>query len=237
MAPDDRPAVTGNRLVLAGAVLYLLEWIAIIPAGDSGPSDPGTASGKILALYTAHPTAVTFLATWCSVVLLGRVLLILGIRSAIRSVGGNDVLVSFAAAAMAVSVALELVSLTAIGAATVLAARSADPDLIRALDVVGGFAWNMIFGPLGVAVATSSWAMLRSRAFPVWMCAVGLVGGALGILGGLVAGPGYLHEGVARTVFGVCQAGVALFWVWMLATGIFLLRRTPATDRQSALVT
>ncbi|MDT7571190.1 MAG: hypothetical protein QOE05_1364 [Actinomycetota bacterium] len=222
---EKRPAVAGNWLVLAGAVLYLLEWVAIIPAGDSGPSDPGTASGKVLGLYTAHPTGVTFLATWCSVVLLGRVLLILGIRAALRSVGRDDELVGWAIAAMAISVALELVSLTATGSAAVLAERSADADLVRALDVVGGFAWGMIFGPLGIAVATAAWVMLRSRAFPLWICVVGLVGGGLGVLGGIVAGPGYLHEGIARSIFTFAQAGVALFWLWMLATGIFLVRR------------
>src|SRR4051794_27349682 len=169
-----RPAITGNRLVLAGAVMYLLEWAAIFPAGDSGPSDPGTASNKVLGLYTAHPTAVTFLATWCSVVLLGRVLIILGIRAALRSVIGNDVLAGWGAAAMAISVAMEIVSVSLMGSAEVLAARSADPDLIRAFDVLGGFTWNMVFGPLGVAVAATAWAMLRSRAFPAWICVVGL---------------------------------------------------------------
>jgi hypothetical protein len=221
----EKPAITGNRLVLAGALLYLLEWVAIIPAGDSGPSDPGTAADKVLGLYTAHPTAVTFLATWCSVVLLGRVLLILGIRAALRSVGRDDALVAWATAAMAISVALELVSLSMTGAASVLADRSADADLVRALDTVGGFAWGMIFGPIGVAIAATSWVMLRSRAFPQWICIVGLVGGADAILAGLVAGPGYLHEGVARTLFNIGQVGVLLFWIWMLATGIFLVRR------------
>jgi hypothetical protein len=221
----ERPAITGNRLVLAGAVLYLLEWVAIIPAGDSGPSDPGTASDKVLGLYTAHPTAATFLATWCAVVLVGRILLILGIRDALRSLGRDRTVVSWAAAVMAMSVALELLSLTTSGAASVLAGRSSDPDLIRALDAVSGFAWGMIFGPLGLAVLLTAWSMLRSRAFPTWICVVGLVGGVLLVAGGLFAGPAYLHEGTARDIHGFGMIGVPLFWLWMLATGIFLWRR------------
>jgi hypothetical protein len=68
--------------------------------------------------------------------------------------------------------------------------------------------------------------MLRSRAFPLWICAAGLLGGALGVMAGLAAGPGYLHEGTARTINGIGQIGVPLSWLWMLATGIFLFRRT-----------
>jgi hypothetical protein len=221
----DRPLVTGNRLVLAGAVLYLLEWVAIIPAGDSGPSAPGLASDKVLSLYTAHPTASTFLAVWCSVVLLGRVLLILGIRAAIRSTGRDDVLVTWAAAAMTISVAIELLSLTTSGAASVLAARSFDADVIRAVDLISAFAWGMIFGPLGLAVLMSAWSMLRSRAFPTWICAVGLAGGVLLVTAGLAAGPSFVHDGTARGIYSAAQSGVLLFWVWMLATGIFLVRR------------
>jgi hypothetical protein len=224
----ERPAITGNRLVLAGAVLYLLEWVAIIPAGDSGPSEAGTRGDKVLALYTAHPTAVAFLATWLSVVLVGRVLIVLGIRDALRSIGANDTLPLFAAAAMTLSVAMELVSEALVGAAGVLAAQSGDPDVIRALDAAAGTTWDVVFGLLGVAVAVSAWAMLRSRAFPLWICAIGLVGGVLMMLVGVFAGPARLHEGIARSISTTAQVGVPLFWVWMLATGIFLLRRTPA---------
>jgi hypothetical protein len=222
---QERPAVAGNRLVLAGAVLYLLEWVAIIPSGETGPSDPGTASDKVLGLYTAHPTAATFLATWCAVVLVGRVLLILGIRDALRSLGRDSTLVSWAAVVMAISVAVELLSLTTSGAASVLAEQSADPDLIRALDAVSGFAWGMIFGPLGLAVLVTAWSMLRSRAFPTWICGVGVAGGVLLVLGGLFAGPARVHEGTARDLHVVGLIGVPLFWLWMLATGIFLFRR------------
>jgi hypothetical protein len=120
---QERPAINGNRLVLAGAVLYLLEWAAIIPAGDSGPSDPGAAAGKVLGLYTAHQTSVAFLATWLSVVLIGRVLIILGIRAALRSVVADTTLVLFAAAAMTLSVVFEIVSESMVFAATVFAGR------------------------------------------------------------------------------------------------------------------
>jgi hypothetical protein len=93
----------------------------------------------------------------------------------------------------------------------------------------------MVFGPLGLAVLLTAWSMLRSRAFPPWICVVGTLGGALLVMTGLAAGPGYLHEGTARTLVGIGQIGVPLFWLWMLATGIFLFRRTasPSTAAES----
>jgi hypothetical protein len=153
---------------------------------------------------------------------------VLGIRDALRSIGANDTLPLFAAAAMTLSVAMELVSEALVGAAGVLAAQSGDPNVIRALDAAAGTTWDVVFGLLGVAVAVSAWAMLRSRAFPLWICAVGLVGGVLMMLVGVFAGPARLHEGIARSISTTAQVGVPLFWVWMLATGIFLVRRAPA---------
>jgi hypothetical protein len=133
--------------------------------------------------------------------------------------------VLFAAAAMTLSVTLEVVSEILVGAAGVLATRSGDPNMIRALDTVAGVAWDTVFGPLGLAVAVTAWVMLRSRAFPPWICIAGLVGGVLGVLAGVFGGPARLHEGVARSIVGIGQIGVPLFWLWMLATGIFLVRR------------
>jgi hypothetical protein len=159
-----------------------------------------------------------------SVVLIGRVLIILGIRTALRSVVADTTVVLFAAAAMTLSVVFEVVSESMVFAATVFAGRS-ETDLVRTFDTVGGIAWTMVFGPLGLAVLLTAWSMLRSRAFPTWICAAGLLGGALGVVAGLAAGPGYLHQGTARTLYGIGQIGVPLFWLWMLATGIFLFRR------------
>ena len=223
----ERPAIVGNRAVLAGAVLYLLEWVAIIPAGDSGPADAGTSRADVLKLYQDHPKAVLLITTWCAAVLLGRVLIVTGLRTALRSVGAATPLTDLAVAAMTLSVALELLSLVAVGTAQVLAVRGGQDDLVVALDTAAGLAFLAILPPLGTAVGLSAWSMLRSRAFATWIPAVGLVSGALLVLGGVLGGPGYLESGTLRDLGGVGMIGIPLFWVWMLATGVFLWRRTP----------
>jgi hypothetical protein len=223
----ERPAIVGNRAVLAGAVLYLLEWVAIIPGGDSGPADAGASRADVLELYQDHPKAVLLITTWCAAVLLGRVLIVTGLRTALRSVGAATPLTDLAVAAMTLSVAMELLSLVAVGTAQVLAVRGGQDDLVVALDTAAGLAFLAILPPLGAAVGTSAWSMLRSRAFATWIPAIGLASGVLLVLGGVVGGPGYLESGALRDLGGIGMIGIPLFWVWMLATGVVLWRRTP----------
>jgi hypothetical protein len=133
-----------------------------------------------------------------------------------------------AVAAMAISVAVELLAMAFVAGATVLADRGADDAVVQQLDVMGGVTWMLIFGPAAIAVLLSSWAMLRTRTFPTWISVVGLVGGAALIVSAALSGPGYLHDGAARGIAAATQGGIALMWLWMLAAGIFLVRRAPA---------
>lgn len=224
-----RPAIQGNRWVLLGAVLYLLEWVAIIPAGDSGPADAGSSREEVLALYRDHPKAVLFITTWCSLVLLGRVLIVSGIRRSLRSIGSADALTDLAVAAMAVSVALELLSVIAVGTAQVFALQAGQESLVVAFDTLAAIAWTCILAPLGLSVGCASWSMLSSGAFPLWIPAVGIAAGVLLAFAGVVSGPGYLEDGTLRDLGGIGMGGIPLFWVWMLATGIYLWRRTART--------
>jgi hypothetical protein len=221
-----RPAVQGNRWVLAGAVLYLLEWVAIIPAGDSGPADPGSSREEVLALYQDHPKAVLLITTWCSLVLLGRVLIVSGIRQSLRSTGSAGPLTDLAVAAMAVSVALELLSLVCVGTAQAFAQQGGQESTVIVFDTAAAIAWLCILAPLGLSVGCASWAMLSSRAFPTWIPALGIASGVLMAFGGVVGGPGYLEDGTLRDLGGVGMGGIPLFWMWMLASGIYLWRRT-----------
>jgi hypothetical protein len=224
-----RPAIQGNRWVLIGAVLYLLEWVAIIPAGDSGPADPGSTRDEVLALYQDHPKAVLFITTWCSLVLLGRILIVSGIRQALRSTGSAGPLTDLAVASMALSIAMELLSLVCVGTAQAFATQSGQESTVVMFDTASAIAWMCVFAPLGASVGCASWAMLSSRAFPTWIPAVGIAGGVLMAFGGVIGGPGYLEDGTLRDLGGVGMGGVPLFWVWMLATGIYLWRRTART--------
>lgn len=223
----ERPAIVGNKWVLTGALLYLLEWVAIIPAGNSGPADPEASRTKVLSLYHDHPNAVLFITSWLGVVLLGRVLLVMGLRRALGPLTEDRTLLDYAVASMALSVAIEVVSYGLIGSAQVAATRGAD-DTVVVLDTVGGVMNQCIFAPLGVSVGLAAFVMLRSRAFPTWIPVLGVLGGLLLVVGGVLAGPAYIDDGAVRTVANIGMFGVPLFWVWMLAAGVFLWRRTPA---------
>jgi hypothetical protein len=225
-----RPAIQGNRWVLIGAVLYLLEWVAIIPAGESGPADAGSSRDEVLALYQDHPKTVLFLTTWCSLVLLGRLLIVTGIRQSLRSRGAASPVSDLAVGAMTVSVAMELLSLVFVGTAQAFAQQAGQDSTVVILDTAAAIAWLCVFAPLGLSVGCAAWAMLASRAFPTWIPAVGLAGGLLLVVGGVAGGPGYLEDGGLRDLAGVGQGGVPLFWLWMLATGIYLWRRTAGTS-------
>jgi hypothetical protein len=224
----ERASITGNRLVLAGAVMYLLEWVAIIPSGESGPAAPGASNEKVLSLYQDNPKAIMFLVTWLSLVLLGRVLLMTGLRRALDSSQEPTPLMDLAIAAMALSVALEIVTYVFVGAAQVLASQGGQDGTVVALDRLGGVAFLCVLAPLGLAVLLAAWSMLTTQTFPRWIPVVGLLGGAIMAVGGAISGPGFLDDGALRSVANGAGIGIPLFWVWMIATGIVLWRRTPA---------
>ena len=58
--PAHRAALVGTRLALSGAVLYLLEWVAIIAIPAQAPSQPGTPAAQVLADYAGHADGLAF---------------------------------------------------------------------------------------------------------------------------------------------------------------------------------
>jgi hypothetical protein len=76
----DRAVLVGTRLALSGAVLYLLEWVAIIGIRAEGPFDLGTPTGQVVPGYTGHADALAVMAGWFSIVLIGRVLFVIGVN-------------------------------------------------------------------------------------------------------------------------------------------------------------
>lgn len=221
MAADPRPTLVGNRMVLAGAVLYLLEWVAIDTARVSVPVGAGASAAKVLDAYVGHASAFAWAAGWFSVVLLGRVLITTGLRSALAASGRPQPLMDLAVVAMAVSVTLEIAVYALTAGASWTLANGGAGGTVRGLDAAAFMLNQMLFGPLGVAVLCSGWAMWRSGLFARVLCLIGIVSGAGGVvLGVAFASPSY--AGVAQAL----NFSVALFWVWMLWTGVVLWRRT-----------
>ncbi len=72
--------LVGTRLVLIGAILYLLEWVAILAAHVGAPLGAASPATEVMHGYVGHADAIDWAAGWFGVVLFGRVVLVVGLR-------------------------------------------------------------------------------------------------------------------------------------------------------------
>ena len=210
--------VSGNRLALFGALLYLLEWAFIIPSGVRVPR-PGSSADQIAAAYTTQPSSgFALLLAGLSIVLLGRIAFMAGVRAALQETKETRGLADFAFGAMAASVVLEVVGEVLRWTASRMAARGADQLMVVALnESLSGLTFT-VGAALGVSILAASLAMMLSREFPRWLAVFGLVAGAAWIA--------YAFYG---TMTGALPKVGGLPWlawaVWLLTTGVLLFRR------------
>ena len=255
---DDRPAavaqsaqrqLVGNRWALAGAIMYLLEWVAIVgvlaavtgihgagPGGAAGvqiPTATGTKPADIFSGYTAANAAATALsAGWYGLVLPGRILLIAGIRQALRRSWGDSALADLAVAAMALSVLMEIASYWVAAGVGQAATSGADQSAVVTGHAIASMLNVGLFSPLGLSILAISVVMWQSRVFPWWLCLLGGLSGAALCVGGLTAG--FQTGGQFQQVANNAQFGVLGFWVWMLITGVILFRAAGPPRRKSS---
>lgn len=218
-----RESLVGNRWVLVGGVVYLLEWVAIIGASAAGLGSVltrGVEPAAVTAAYAGHADAASTMAGWFAVVLLGRVLVFVGLRKALSDSGRSHVLLDVAVVSAAVSVTLEIASY---GLAAAAADRAAVGDRAGTvlLDTAGTGLNLMIGGGLGVAIVAATQVMTRSGLFPTGLNVLGWLSGVAIIGAQLTVAPSL------ETVFAVLFFFPLVFWVWMLWAGVLLWRRTP----------
>lgn len=212
-------SLSGNRLVLTGAVLHLLEWVAIITAGVGVPLGAAATNHEVMTAYSAHAEALGWAAGWFCVVELGRVVLMVGLRSALAVPGRDNALMDVAVVAMAVSVALEVVAYAVSAGASWMLDHGGALATARALDAAAFVTNQTIYGPIGVAVLCAAVAMLRSGLFARSLSALGIfAGGALTVLGLALVGPRF--TGIADAV----SAAALPMWIWMIWTGVVVWR-------------
>ena len=214
--------LVGNRWVLVGAVLYLLEWVGIIWAGASGATSQvvrGTSATEVVDSYAGNGDAVYSLAGLLAVVLLGRVLIFIGLRHALVDSGWSHPLLDLAVAAAAVSVTLEIASY-GLAASAVSPADAGQDALAVLVDQAGAGLNLMIGGGLGVAILCATYVMWRSRLFSMPLNILGAVSG-LAIVGAqLTIAPSL------QTLFDILYFFPLVFWVWMIWAGVVCWRRT-----------
>lgn len=218
-------ALIGNRLTLVGAILYLLEWVGIIGFHPGNvPAAQGAKPAEIVAEYAQHGTGIALLAGWLSLVLLGRILFVAGIRDGLRKSGAETLLADFALGAMAVSVILEIGAFAVAGAAVQAVAKGADQSTIVGIDAAANWLDMTIIAPFAVAVLVVSFAMLRSRLFPAWLCWLGLAAGFVGMVDGVILGEAFYAGGAFFQVAQILSLAALAAWVWMIGAGVVLLR-------------
>jgi hypothetical protein len=223
-APSSHEShLLGNRWVLVGGIVYLLEWVAIIWAGVAGVDavvTRGTTVEDLSSTYAGNVDAVSSMAGWFAVVLLGRILVFVGLRRALVDSGHGNALLDLAVLAAAVSVTLEIASY---GLSTAAAELAADGDRagMVLLDRAGVGLNLMIGGGLGVAIVCTAYCMWRSRLFSPALNVVGLLSGVAIVGAQLTVAP------AQQTLFDILYFFPLVFWVWMLWAGVVLWRRTP----------
>jgi hypothetical protein len=206
-------------MVLTGAVLCLLEWVAIIGAGVSTPLGADATPHDLAIGYAGHADALGWAAGWFCVVLLGRVLLMAGLRSALHRPGHADGLMDVAVVAMAVSVALEVLVYGVVAAAGWSLAHGGSLTTVGSLDAVAFEVNRTLYGPMGVSVLCAGLAMWRSGSFGRVLSALALVvGAAFSILGLAFGAPRF--AGAADAL----SAAALPWWVWMIRTGVVVWR-------------
>ena len=221
----SRPPIAGNRMALAGAVLYLLEWVALLGSGLVGVEMIGGAVGappaEVMAAYSGTETGMALIAAWMGIVLTGRVLLILGLQRGLRGSGREHPLMGFAVAVMSVSVALEIAATALYAGAARLAAESSEQAMF-ALDRAGTALSPVAVGLGGLSVLCAAWCLARPGLFPVVLNVLGFIGGA-----GLALTP-FFTAPALEPVLVVLGFAALFFWAWMIWAGIPLWRHAPA---------
>jgi hypothetical protein len=211
-------------MVLVGSVLYLLEWVAIVLASVDAPLGATARASELGSAYVGHADALGWAAGWFSVVLLGRILIMTGLRTALADSGRPQPLMDLAVAAMVVSVVIEIATYALVAGSSWAVGHGASASSLRMLDAAAFKLNDTLYGPLGVSLLCAGAAMWFSGLFHRVLAGIAVVGGVMATLIGLAfVSPQFVD------VASALGFAALLLWVWMLWTGIVLWRARPTS--------
>ena len=147
-----------------------------------------------------------------------------------RAEGGGSLAAAVFAAGLAVAVVSPVVNMIETHLLFGFARGGVDPAAIQAVDGLFPVSLALSSFPQAVVLGGTATLLLNRRFAPRWLGWAGLVLGGLVLVGTgtMVAGP---------SLFPITALGTLLFWFWVLALSIALLRRAPAASAPTSMAT
>lgn len=214
--------LVGNRMMLAGVLISMLEFISIIWTGARGvvaQPEIGTSVADLLLSFQGNETAITIMVGWLSLILSGRILMIIGLKNSLTASRRSHPIMDFAVIMAAINVVLEVLTYTFFASAAQLG--EAHPEGMLAMQWTAGALDRLFLGALGVSIFCSAWAMMKSEIFSKALTFIGMIAGFTVALSALFMAPSLtkIYEGLL--------IGAPLAMLWMFWTGILLWKNAP----------
>lgn len=140
---------------------------------------------------------------------------------------GQELLALIALGAGLITAAIWYVWLSFEGVLAWTSANQLSPAVVKTLLAAADFAFPF---PIAALVAATSIAALCSAIWPKWLSWVGVVGGVWLLVGGL----SMARHGFFSPTSGARLTGWGFFFLWVLVTSVFLLRKPQPESTPSA---
>lgn len=213
----------GGRLVGASAIMFavlvLVENLVFGATGALGYADP---IEDVLAYYAANRIPLAIICGLVSLYLPLLLVFVAGLHGLVqrRGAAGSDWSRLALAAAATLSAIFVLVNVTQMGL-VISAGKVAEPtDAFEIVWQIHAASFAMTLPMLGTTLIGATLAAHASRLTPAWQRVLGLGGGSLL----LAAGVGNLAIAEGSQLIFVGLAGFVALLVWMVATGLRLMR-------------
>ena len=215
--------VSTTRIVGAAAIAFAVSWaIENAVLAGSGAQTYGAPIEEVLAYYAANRVAVAIASSQMTLNLPLLLVFVTGLHGLVERRGGAGADWSrlVLAAGATLSAIFALVNVLQIGLALSAGGLAEPTPAFELVWQVHAAAFALALPTLGTTFIGAALAAHASGLTPAWQRLLGLVGGSLLLAAGV--GNLAIADGSALVFVGV--SGLAAWLVWLLATGVRLVR-------------
>lgn len=215
----------GRLVGVAAIALAVSVTVENVVLAATGATPFGAPIEEVLAYYAANRGAVAIASGLVAVYLPLLLVFVTGLHGLVERGGGAGADWSrvAVAAGAALSAIFVVVNVLQVGLALSAGSLAESLPVFELIWQVHAAAFAMALPMLGVMLIGAALAARASRLTPAWQRLLGLVGG--GLL--LVAGVGNLAVADGSPLIFVGLLGLAAWLVWLLVTGVRLVRAWP----------